>query len=775
MRSVLRRVVTCLVAALIVVCVDGGGAFALSPVELPPSSISTFHHLFDSWVVTTQAQFEAGVPDGVDTSTSPGDVQLAACSIRAPVTIDNGGAALSDYQVRVAISYDGDMQPNFDDIRFTEADGTTELPYWREGYVAATSAVFWVRVPSVPAGTSTIYMHYGDPGALSGSDGAATFLFYDDMESWSGWTDYGLGSVVQDGARAYDGVSSAHKVSSNDPNGAYKPMGVSLGRDVVVEAWVNRNGAYTGGDIDRIGLVDDSGNGYGPLYNHANSGEQVGIDRRSGCSPTVLAGSGSLTDILDEWYMLRLSIASDGTLRASRVTQGGVEEGVVTASDSTYSSFTNVYIFGGHDYWVDQVVVRRHASPEPTASVGAEERTYCGADWYSGSWGYRAPVTIDNGGAALSDYQVRVAISYDGDMQPNFDDIRFTEADGTTELPYWREGYVAATSAVFWVRVPSVPAGTSTIYMHYGDPGALSGSDGAATFLFYDDMESWSGWTDYGLGSVVQDGARAYDGVSSAHKVSSNDPNGAYKPMGVSLGRDVVVEAWVNRNGAYTGGDIDRIGLVDDSGNGYGPLYNHANSGEQVGIDRRSGCSPTVLAGSGSLTDILDEWYMLRLSIASDGTLRASRVTQGGVEEGVVTASDSTYSSFTNVYIFGGHDYWVDQVVVRRHASPEPTASVGAEEGSALATIASVVFDTGQVDAAWDGLGWADTLPAGTGISFEVRASDIPFGATDASPAWQAASALPIAGRYQQWRATLTTSVAQETPVLHEVRSLYSW
>ena len=100
---------------------------------------------------------------------------------------------------------------------------------------------------------------------------------------------------------------------------------------------------------------------------------------------------------------------------------------------------------------------------------------------------------------------------------------------------------------------------------------------------------------------------------------------------------------------------------------------------------------------------------------------------------------------------------------------------MGAEEGSALATIASVVFDTGQVDAAWDGLGWADTLPAGTGISFEVRASDTPFGATDASPAWQAASALPIAGRFQQWRATLTTSVAQETPVLHEVRSLYSW
>ncbi len=66
------------------------------------------------------------------------------------------------------------------------------------------------------------------------------------------------------------------------------------------------------------------------------------------------------------------------------------------------------------------------------------------------------------------------------------------------------------------------------------------------------------------------------------------------------------------------------------------------------------------------------------------------------------------------------------------------------------------------------------TLPSGTDITFEVRASDTIFLKGDATPAWQDASVLQT-GRYQQWRATLTTTDSANTPVLHEVWDLYSW
>ncbi len=88
------------------------------------------------------------------------------------------------------------------------------------------------------------------------------------------------------------------------------------------------------------------------------------------------------------------------------------------------------------------------------------------------AWSRRAPVTINNPGSGLTNYQVKVQVAYDSDMQLNFNDIRFTASDGTTLLSYWRESYTAGVSAIFWVKVPSIPSGSSTVYMYYGNAGA---------------------------------------------------------------------------------------------------------------------------------------------------------------------------------------------------------------------------------------------------------------------------------------------------------------
>jgi len=95
--------------------------------------------------------------------------------------------------------------------------------------------------------------------------------------------------------------------------------------------------------------------------------------------------------------------------------------------------------------------------------------------------------------------------------------------------------------------------------------------------------------------------------------------------------------------------------------------------------------------------------------------------------------------------------------------------------------IASQVFDSGIPGASWDRLFWDETLPAGTDITFEVRASDTSFARDDATPAWisvggtsPVASGLP-AGQYKQWRATLAASSSSaNTPVLQEVRVWYN-
>jgi hypothetical protein len=98
--------------------------------------------------------------------------------------------------------------------------------------------------------------------------------------------------------------------------------------------------------------------------------------------------------------------------------------------------------------------------------------------WYNASWTKRAPITINNtaNGSTLTDYQAQVTVPYDSDMQANFNDIRFTDSDGTTAINFWVASSTASVSAVAWVKVPSIPASSNkTIYLYYGNSGVSSG------------------------------------------------------------------------------------------------------------------------------------------------------------------------------------------------------------------------------------------------------------------------------------------------------------
>jgi hypothetical protein len=123
------------------------------------------------------------------------------------------------------------------------------------------------------------------------------------------------------------------------------------------------------------------------------------------------------------------------------------------------------------------------------------------SNWYDVAWHWRKPITISNAGGVLAEYQVKVTINTQelisaSKMQSDGDDIRFTEADGVTEVPYWIESGIDTDSTVIWVKVPSIPSGDSNIYLYYGNPAASSASNGWDTFEFFDDFSAGLGqWT----------------------------------------------------------------------------------------------------------------------------------------------------------------------------------------------------------------------------------------------------------------------------------------
>ena len=69
------------------------------------------------------------------------------------------------------------MQPDFDDLRFTNFDGTKNLSYWLESKSDSNWADVWVKVDSLPESYNTIiYMYYGNSSVSSISSLADTFF-----------------------------------------------------------------------------------------------------------------------------------------------------------------------------------------------------------------------------------------------------------------------------------------------------------------------------------------------------------------------------------------------------------------------------------------------------------------------------------------------------------------------------------------------------------------------------------------------------------------------
>jgi hypothetical protein len=128
--------------------------------------------------------------------------------------------------------------------------------------------------------------------------------------------------------------------------------------------------------------------------------------------------------------------------------------------------------------------------------------------WLVG-WSYRKSHVINPSSGAGTNYQVKITAHYgsgsdsgadvylNGKCRTDFGDIRFTLSDGTTLLDYWMESKVDGDYAVFWVEVADdLSTNPVTIYIYYGNPNATTTSNGANTFLFFDDFNvDLSKWT----------------------------------------------------------------------------------------------------------------------------------------------------------------------------------------------------------------------------------------------------------------------------------------
>jgi flagellin-like protein len=268
--------------------------------------------------------------------------------------------------------------------------------------------------------------------------------------------------------------------------------------------------------------------------------------------------------------------------------------------------------------------------------------------WYDQSWMRRKAVTIDNtlNSNDLSNYQVQFNVQYDSDMNTDFSDLRFTDSDKQTSIPYWIESYTASDSATVWVKVPSISASsTKTIYMYYGNPSASSESNPDNTFEIFVDFTS-DGVISHG-GGQDSDSTQWQIIDDTILRMWGNNWKATMKTLTVAGDGSQAICFDFLSNG--TQGEINGIGLDTDnsiSENRFYRIYGTQN----WGINDHYG-----YAGGGvwqSYTLILDDY--------------------NGDFDRVVFTNDADASQATNIYY--------RNVRVSGYTSPQPTANMGTEE-----------------------------------------------------------------------------------------------
>lgn len=103
--------------------------------------------------------------------------------------------------------------------------------------------------------------------------------------------------------------------------------------------------------------------------------------------------------------------------------------------------------------------------------------------WWDSSWTSRKEVNITGGSSSLSNFTVLLNISYEANMQADFEDLRFVNGSCTNdpqidELDYEFDYVINSNSALVWVRMDELATGVNSICMYYGDSGASSGDSG---------------------------------------------------------------------------------------------------------------------------------------------------------------------------------------------------------------------------------------------------------------------------------------------------------
>jgi len=186
----------------------------------------------------------------------------------------------------------------------------------------------------------------------------AQVLFYDQFDTFIGWSKYDEGGVSQSTEFYHAGTHSLKKHSNNDPNGGFKEIGRSIGLGIAFSGCMYRPTKQGGGQANRLAIEDRHFNGHGFAVD--NDKNTVCIERRDGGQRTRIGSEAALdSPLLDQWYRFEFYMRRGGEFGLEFHSHSGEKLVEIAAVlDSKYTEFDRVAVHGGFPYYIDELRIR---------------------------------------------------------------------------------------------------------------------------------------------------------------------------------------------------------------------------------------------------------------------------------------------------------------------------------------------------------------------------------------------------------------------------------
>jgi len=299
-------------------------------------------------------------------------------------------------------------------------------------------------------------------------------------------------------------------------------------------------------------------------------------------------------------------------------------------------------------------------------------------------WQFRKPITVTNGGSALSNYQLLITFDHaslvsGGKSNADGSDLRFADQTGLTFISHWIESGLNTASCKAWVKIPSISPGSQVIYLYYEPSPKPDVSDGPNTFLFFDDFNDVSngsrpahpGWPSGGP-STVQDGKLRIQGA---------------EPLTVPVGTDHIIEGSAQMTAGSNNHDfrIDVMRTAQESciaANNYIQLLLPWEGGDSRADRMNTSCSAfsNIVNGGPKFTN-----YNFRVTTYVSGGLTYMHVLN--TDNSTVLINTSTNHKTSGDYIQIGAPYnagtrfvLLDNFRIRKYAAVVPSISIGGEQ-----------------------------------------------------------------------------------------------